>query len=526
MTPRLLAAGLATVLATGFAAVGLVPTAATARPLGSSVTATEGARGSTHARATRARAALDDAKALFARHRGGVAHPAHGRDATMVLRDLARQAHDLPTLTLRRQARAVLARPTDGTGPSDDGNDGIAAPDYGAATTYRLCGVHVCVHWVQTGEHRTDPLDEDGNGYPDQVDRTLRVMEHVYDVEVTGLGYRAPLSDAAAPENGGSDQLDVYLADIGPQWLYGYCTSDDPQLTSVRSTYAYCVLDNDYSAAQFGTRHTPTQNLEVTAAHEFFHAVQYAYNWNRADWLMEGTAAWMEDEVYDRINDNRQYLVESPLTYPDVPLTSFDYGAWIFWRFLSEWSGPGRSDDVTVVRGVWQRAATVSSMEALRRTLGSRRTSVTAAFRAFGTWSRSPRHYFREGRGYPAATTGKVFVLSAAHPGTGAWVTQLNHLSRDFIRFRPGSSLAGDSRLQVRVDMADTARGSVARVVVIGTDGSLRVHPFRLDRHGNATHRYPFRGSTVADVDLDLGNAGTSSRNDGEVTMFSARAVR
>jgi len=522
VTPRLLAAGLATVLATGFAAVGLVPTAATAGTLHSSFAA-QRTTGSTHARATRARNALDDAKALFARHRAGVAHPVQGRDATMVLRDLARRAEDLPTVTLRRQARAVLARPTDGTGPSDDG---ISAPDYGTETTYRHCGAHVCVHWVESGEHRTDPTDADGNGYPDQVDRTLSVMENVYVVEVTGMGYRAPLSDAAAAENGGSDQLDVYLADIGPQWLYGYCTSDDPDLGSVPSTYAYCVLDNDYSPDQFGTRHTPEQNLKVTAAHEFFHAVQYAYSWNRADWLMEGTAAWMEDEVYDDVNDNRQYLVESPLTYPNVPLTSFDYGAWIFWRFLSEWSRPGPADDATVVRGVWNRAATVSSMGALRETLASRGFSVAAAFRAFGTWTRSPRHFFSEGGAYPAASTGKAFVLSAAHPGTGAWAPRLDHMSHAFIRFQPGTSLRGDWRLQVRVNMADTARGSVVGVVVIRPDGSVHVHPFRLDRHGNATHRYPFRRATVGHLDLDLGNAGTSSRDNGEAATFSARAVR
>ena len=40
---------------------------------------------------------------------------------------------------------------------------------------------------------------------------------------------------------------------------------------------AYCVLDNDFSAAEFGYP-DPTLPLRVTAAHEFFHAIQFAYD--------------------------------------------------------------------------------------------------------------------------------------------------------------------------------------------------------------------------------------------------------
>ena len=83
----------------------------------------------------------------------------------------------------------------------------------------------------------------------------------------------------------------------------------------------------------------------MTAAHEFFHAVQAAYDWFEDAWFMESTAAWMEDEVYTDINDNLQYLTSSPLRHPEVPLDFgntddfYLYGAWIWWRFLSEYLG-------------------------------------------------------------------------------------------------------------------------------------------------------------------------------------------
>ena len=58
--------------------------------------------------------------------------------------------------------------------------------------------------------------------------------------------------------------------------LARYCASDDP--TTSRNAWAYCVLDNDYSPSEFGTRNTPAQNFQVTAAHEYFHAVQFGYD--------------------------------------------------------------------------------------------------------------------------------------------------------------------------------------------------------------------------------------------------------
>ena len=55
----------------------------------------------------------------------------------------------------------------------------------------------------------------------------------------------------------------------------------------------------------------------------------------------------MEDEVYDDVNDNYQYLPASPLGRPDVPFDlaisdfsspsyGFQYGAFVFFRYLTE----------------------------------------------------------------------------------------------------------------------------------------------------------------------------------------------
>ena len=82
--------------------------------------------------------------------------------------------------------------------------------------------------------------------------------------------------------------------------------------------------------------------------------MQFAYNLFQDSWLLESTAAWMEDRVYDEVNDNYQYLLSSALTGPGVPLdtTTFDdqydtfkYGGWLFFRFVTE-----RLDDSVIKR--------------------------------------------------------------------------------------------------------------------------------------------------------------------------------
>ena len=132
------------------------------------------------------------------------------------------------------------------------------------------------------------------------------------------MDYRPPLADGQGPNNG----TDIYLADLGDDGLLGYCAADPSVPDSALRAPAYCVIDNDFSAAQY---EPPAPSglpaLQITVAHEFFHAIQFAYEYSDKDqWLKEGTAAWIEDEVYDSVNANRSYLSESQLQQPEIPL--------------------------------------------------------------------------------------------------------------------------------------------------------------------------------------------------------------
>ena len=149
-----------------------------------------------------------------------------------------------------------------------------------------------------------------------------------------GSGYRRPKPDGT---KGGDSRIDIYIAQLEPG-LYGYCTTDQRKLTKPGhyDVWAYCVLDADYA----GFPRTPIENFEVTAAHEYYHATQFAYDIADDGWFLEATATWAEDEVYTTINDNYQYLKDSPITHPGKPIDKFGgvfhYGVWNFFRYLSE----------------------------------------------------------------------------------------------------------------------------------------------------------------------------------------------
>ena len=158
-------------------------------------------------------------------------------------------------------------------------------------------------------------------------------MAYVADT-YAGSGYRRPKPDGT---KGGDARVDIYLDQLEPG-LYGYCTTDQKKLTKPGhyDVWAYCVLDADYA----GFPRTPIENFQVTAAHEYYHATQFAYDIADDGWFLEATATWAEDELYTAINDNYQYLKDSPITHPGKPMDKFGgvfhYGVWNFFRYLSE----------------------------------------------------------------------------------------------------------------------------------------------------------------------------------------------
>jgi hypothetical protein len=534
------------------------PASAVSRPLPPLTPAKHDAlyRALVEGRLTGAEYALERARSLFALQRvrnrfGDVARP-NPHEATFILRDLVVRTRFLSGDD-RAAARGILARP-DGA-PTFQGEPSWEFD----AQPSSVCeiGRPLCFHWDDNSSNRDSPPATDtspANGRPDQIDNTMAVVDHVWDTEVGALGYRQPLDDSTTTLNdGGGPQLDIYLADIGRVGLFGYCTSDDPHAFAFAAPWdvsAYCVLDDDYRQRQFGFNQTSDEFLEVTAAHEFFHAVQFAYDWFEDLALMEGTAMWMEGQVYPAVIDRIRYLSRSALAHPGVPLDTggggYEYGAWLFWRFLTE---KVYGNDPAIIKDIWERADGSAaaafgdeySFQAAHRALAADGFDFRQLFNRFG-WTNDLRDYSEADLGYPVPPIAGVYRLGSTMHSSGWQTAYLFHLGAHFYRFRPQPSAPQHGTLNISVTLPKLMTYPAASAVIYRKGDSPLVKTIALDSDGDGHRKVDFGRADVWKVDLVLTNGslrfdcppkdfpesvyscGGFSRDDQRAYHFRARA--
>ena len=414
------------------------------------------------------------------------------RDLTLALRDLRLRQADLKP-SERAAARRLVDRPT-----SD------SAKQFGT----------VLVHWRSSDTTVSA-------GLVDQVGATVQNVLTTY----AAAGYRAPLPDGPTGDvpGSGTNLLDIYVGNLG-EFLYGYCNTDSPPTgTSQRyDTSAFCVFNSDYSWAP----RTALENLQVTAAHELFHAVQFAYDYREDPWFMEATATWAEDEVYNDINDNRQYLASSPLKQPKQSLDQFSgqslrqYGEWIFFRYLSERFPTKTGALPTIVRTIWERADSSRgvkydgySIQAVSRELAARKTTLPRVFAKFADGNRRPALTYREGKAYPTAPLSSSLTLTSRHRSTGWKRTKLNHLASTTVRIKPGTGLSAKSwALRVSLRLPAASRGTTAVVTIYRQHGGPVTQMAHLNKAGDGRTTVRFGRAKVRYVEVTLVNAGTHYR--------------
>jgi hypothetical protein len=275
------------------------------------------------------------------------------------------------------------------------------------------------------------------------------------------------------------------------------------------------VLDNDYEPADYGEL-GGLLGLQATAPHEFFHAVQYAYNAFQDAWFMEGTATWMEEQVHDDLNSPRDYLSASQVYDPTVPLdldarsqgsdqSLYLYGNFTFIQWLSELYDP------TVVRD-WLTATDGSpghepawAAFALDDVLRARGSSFRKVYNGFGAALVAPpaffdgggEWFFDAGGEFPAAAgTPTATPLSGSRPTTRKRTLRLDHMTVKYASVRPGSGVRPAARLRVDIDLPNRAGGGEASLFVESSTGTMTVVPISLNAKGNGSRTIPF-GSTA-----------------------------
>jgi hypothetical protein len=382
--------------------------------------------------------------------------------------------------------------------------DALPRPQWDSSLARGLeCTDLVCIHYV-TGSGDAPPPASSTGGTPDWVALTLRTA-HESLLRMLQLGWPLPPADAGA---GGTAQFDVYLQDVGRRGLYGYCAPERlvPGERNVASSY--CVLDNDF--AEFAL--PPTPSMRVTVAHELFHAVQFGLDAREDGWFLEATATWMEEQVTDDVDDNRQYLRHGQLGDPGTPLDTFDnglgsYGNWIFFQRLTQRFG------LQAVRQVWARAdghvgrRNDFSIRGVRRYVESRGVSWPRFYAGFVAANRTPTSSYAEGSAYRATAPQSRARLGRARRAWGRTVT-LDHLTGQVASLRPAPGLRR-GRLLIAVDAGRRATAPAAHVVLVGRHGVIGRSPLRLDRRGHGSRVVRFHRPRVRRVEVVVANAST-----------------
>ena len=209
---------------------------------------------------------------------------------------------------------------------------------------------HFRFHYSTSGPHAVDTKDINNNLRPDYVEEVIKVFDYVADKLHNEMGYTRPPSDgyySSTRDKGGSNHYDIYIRSI-PSKYYGYVQPEEysqgngdnerSELRNEKNAFtSYMAIRNNYKKFSL----SELENIKVTAAHEYFHAIQFGYDGWEKPWLLEASAIWMEEEIYDEINDCYQYMKDW-FKYPHKSLDESGfhwYGSFIFFEYIEQHMG-------------------------------------------------------------------------------------------------------------------------------------------------------------------------------------------
>jgi hypothetical protein len=440
-----------------------------------------------------------------------------GYELTPILKTLAEKMPELEGAE-RRRAERMLLRPTQGQ--ANPGEDTYSVPE-----APPVCGPNFCVHYVATTSDAPSLVDADASGRPDYVEIMLREFEHVWNVEVNQLGWRRPVPDNG---RGGDNRTDVYIKNIGPGGIFGYAAPDPGQSGS--QVAAFQVMDNDYTQAEYRNYNNFLAPLQVTAAHEYNHILQFAYDLQQDNWMFESTAVWMEDKVYDDINDYRNYLGEWSKRSTQ-PLTQFNsgnqgdgnvkaYGDVVFNRWIDERFG------ADTIRRAWEVSVETRlqagsfAPNAYQRALSEKGQNFFTVFTQFATetaeW-RSASNFFSEGNTFPdmaRALKGAVPPQNVSRKRHDFVEGGLDHTAYALVNVNP----RGEQRLTLGGTFRRGVAGSIALVGRTGDEvgGQATVQVKRLPRGGpgkvTLDNASSFSRVTAVIVNADISQSGYSQQ--------------
>ncbi|MDQ7052557.1 MAG: FlgD immunoglobulin-like domain containing protein [candidate division KSB1 bacterium] len=286
---------------------------------------------------------------------------------------------------------------------------------------------HFKIHYDTEGPHAVDPTSTNPDGVPDFVYEAARAAERSYFLLVDSLGFRPHIPDDG--EDG--PEYDIYILHLGN--VYGWTFSEKLVSQNPVRYSSYMQVDNNFIGGYFSKG---LDGLRVTIAHEYFHAIQFAYAYKNEDlFFFEMSSVWFEDVAFDAVNDYLQYLpgffreLDRPLHLRN---DWHEYGAGLWLKYWLQ------DRDYRSLRRMWEGLETRAALEAMKQEVEQQGVLFPEAIAEFYSWClftgprAVPGRYFEEAALYPTISISPQRFIEMA--GDTIVVDSLRALSARFFQ--------------------------------------------------------------------------------------------
>jgi hypothetical protein len=247
--------------------------------------------------------------------------------------------------------------------------------------------------------------DESGTHQPEYEIQDLAIaFDSSYNFQVNILGYPEPPNDGNL---GGDGKYDIYVLNLGGG-LYGATT---PEESIGNGKYlSYIEIDNSFRQNE-GYNTYGLSAAQVTAAHEFHHAIQLGdYGFFDEDlFYHELTSTAFEEFVYDDVNDYYAYMYSYFRNTANKLEDNSGYNLAVWNIFLQE----KLADDDPIlghkiVKRSWEYLVDNRAIVAVAKAMSDYNKSFGHEYNAFADWlyftndNAKAGEYFEEAVNYPS----------------------------------------------------------------------------------------------------------------------------
>ena len=218
-------------------------------------------------------------------------------------------------------------------------------------TYYESPSGHFWIHYDLDGDDAPSLDDSNQNGIPDYVESTAEAADSARFILTQVMSY-------IEEEDDDNQKYDIYITGLSSS-LWGLCQSESGggSFIKIRNSYegmsAFC--------------NNETELLWLTVAHEFFHAIQYAYRSNSNDsYFRELTSMWFENifvpncyDFLDFVDMNSSSLFNNPEKgFDDNTSGQVGYSLALYAHYLStiiDSNGSENQMSSSIIREIWEK---------------------------------------------------------------------------------------------------------------------------------------------------------------------------